>query len=153
MRDEENTLIGFSDMRRICVVNVTWLMLCNISSYKLCKDKTNGHVSIFNLCGLRTEETTSLIIFQQALICMRKKSKTNSCCRHNIYKSQGSPQKLIQHSNKWENTQSNTVNIPRDQTHCNDQRCRPLCWCVLNGWKACRVDECLWSGLIHRPLH
>lgn len=27
MRDEENTLIGFSDMRRICVVNITWLML------------------------------------------------------------------------------------------------------------------------------
>ena len=45
MRDgEENTLIWFSDTRRVCVVNVTWLTL---SSYKLCKDKTNGRVSVF----------------------------------------------------------------------------------------------------------
>lgn len=47
-------LIGLSETRRVCVVDITWLMLVQHKLiYKLGKDETNGPVSSFNLCGLR----------------------------------------------------------------------------------------------------
>lgn len=64
MRDGENTSIGLSDTRRIFVVNITWLMLVQHKLvYKLRKDKTNGRVSISNLCGLRDNIINHFLTF------------------------------------------------------------------------------------------
>lgn len=69
------------------VVNITWLKLVQLKLlYNLGKDKTNGHLCIFNLCGLR--DTIINLFLWHAWILISQKWLSNS--QRTSYRSQSS---------------------------------------------------------------